>query len=348
MNSVTLKDIAQEAGVSISTVSLVLSGKKKISKDVRDAVYAVARRMGYIKPVYGASIATNRISHLAILVHEDYEKAFEWHFIRQMIIKLESVITTERYYPVIIPVRLDEEANDILENIVLAKVGGVFSIHYGNVDLFQHLEEQGIPVVLLNNSDFQNQFHSVCVDDFQGAYEGTKYLLALGHRRLGYIEYHRPDVPAVVKDRFAGFKTAIDEKGIRFANEFRVTVKLFEMDELHQAIQKMFTRKQAPTAIFVHDDHLAAQVMVILQNLSIHVPRDVSIIAPGDTLDYHQAFIPRITTLRINTDLLGTLAGEMMLRRLSAHQKGISVLKVNQQLIERGSCQKVEGGDVEG
>jgi DNA-binding LacI/PurR family transcriptional regulator len=341
MNSVTLKDIAKETGVSISTVSLVLSGKKRISKDVRDKVYEVARKLGYIKPAYGSSIATNRLSHIAILVHEDYEKAFEWHFIRQMIINLESAITKDQYYPVIIPVRLDEETNEILEKVLLAKVGGLFSIHYGNAELFQHLEEQSIPVVILNNSNFQNQFYSVCVDDFQGAYEGTKYLLALGHRRIGYVEYHRPDVPAVVKDRFAGFKTAVDAEHITFAETDRVTVTLFNMEELQQALCKMFEDKNRPTALFVHDDHLAAQVIVTLQNMQIQVPKDVSIVAPGDTLDYNQVFIPRITTMRINTSLMGTLAGEMILKRLKHDQEDIHVLKVNQTLVERGSCRRL-------
>ncbi|GAK58665.1 transcriptional regulator, LacI family [Candidatus Vecturithrix granuli] len=342
MSSATLKDIAKEAGVSISTVSLVLSGKKRISQDVRAKVYKVAKQLGYIKPVYGASIATNRLSHLAILVHEDYEKAFEWHFIRQMIINLETVITRDQYYPVIIPVRLDEETNEILEKVVLARVGGLFSIHYGNAELFQHLEEQSIPVVIVNNSNFQNQFYSVCVDDFQGAYEGTQYLLGLGHRRFGYVEYHRPDAPAVLKDRLAGFRTALDAAHIPFTEMDRATVMLFNMEELEQALGKMFEAHSHPTALFVHDDHLAAQVIVTLQRLRIQVPQDVSIIAPGDTLDYNQVFIPRITTMRINTSLLGTLAGEMMLKRLQHDQEDMHVLKVNQTLVERGSCQQVK------
>jgi DNA-binding LacI/PurR family transcriptional regulator len=343
MNSVTLKDIAKEAGVSISTVSLVLSGKRKISKDVRDKVYEVAKKLGYIKPAYGSSIATNRLSHIAILVHEDYEKAFEWHFIRQMIINLESVITQDQYYPVIIPVRLDQETNDILEKVVLSKAGGLFSIHYGNAELFQQLENQGIPTIVVNNSSFQSQFHTVCTDDFQGAYEGTMYLLSLGHRHIGYVEYHRPDIPTVVKDRFTGFKTGLDEKHIRFSDTCRVTVALLNMEELHQKLCKMFEEKYPPTALFVHDDYLAAQVIVVLQKIERNVPEEVSIIAPGDTLDYNQAFIPKITTMRINTSLMGTLAGEMILRRLKHDQEDIHVLKVNQTLVERGSCKRVLG-----
>lgn len=341
MNTVTLKDIAKEAGVSVSTVSLALSGKRKISKEVRERVYEVAQTLGYIKPAYGAAIATNRLSHIAILVHEDYEKAFEWNFVRQMLINLEAVITKEQYFPVIIPVQLQEDTSDIFEKVVLSKVGGLFSIHYGNATLFQQLEQQDIPVVLVNNSNFQDQFDSVCSDDFQGAYEGARHLLALGHRRIGHVEYHRPDVPAVVKDRFAGFNTALDEAGVTFSEEARLTITFLDLEELHTKLERMFTGAENPTALFVHDDHLAAEVIVALQHLGQRVPDDVSVIAPGDTLDYNQSFIPRITTMRINTDLMGTLAGEMMLRRLRHDLGGLHVLKVNQQLIKRGSCRAI-------
>jgi DNA-binding LacI/PurR family transcriptional regulator len=102
MSSVTLKDIAQEAGVSISTVSLVLSGrilpqrrKSKKKKSSRLCVFAV-------------------------------NLCFEWHFIRQMLINLEAAITQDRYYPVIIPARLAEETHEILENVVLQRPAGYF------------------------------------------------------------------------------------------------------------------------------------------------------------------------------------------------------------------------------
>ena len=341
MSNPTLKDVAKEAGVSIATVSLVLNGKGNISKDVRDRVYEAASKLEYIKPSYVSSLAARHISHIAVLVYEDYEKAFEWNFIRQILIKFESVITKDQYYPVIIPVSSTQDANEVFEKVMLSKAGALLSIHYGNEALFQKLEKQGNPVVLVNNSQFQNKFHTVCVDDFQGAYEGTRHLLKLGHKRIAYIEYRRPDIPMVVDDRFVGFKKALDEKGVDFSDDERVTVNLFKMGKLQHEICRLFQREQPPTAIFAHDDYLAAQILVTLQNIQLRVPDDVSMIAPGDTLDYNQAFIPRITTMKINTSLLGRLAGQMILHRLKHPREEVNVLKVNQQLIERGSCRRI-------
>ena len=117
-----------------------------------------------------------------------------------------------------------------------------------------------------------------------------------------------------------------------------MTVDLFNMQELQQKLASMFDKPDPPTAIFAHDDCLAARIIVALQQRQIRVPDDVSLIAPGDTLDYNQPFIPRITTMCINNELMGKLAGEMLLERLQNPQTVIHGLKVNQQLIERGSC----------
>lgn len=338
MSNVTLRDVAQEAGVSLSTASLVLNGKGQISQDVRERVIDAARKLDYVKPIYTPSSAVKPINHIAILVFEDYEKAFVWNFFRRIIIQLEAIITEERYYPVIIPVSIDQNPHEILEKVIFSKVGGLFSIDFGNQELFQQLEDREIPVVAINNSDFQSQFYTVCTDNFQGAYEGTLHLLELGHTHIAYVEYHRSDVPSVMNDRFIGFKKALDENNLDFPDEHRITVDLFDMAKLEHELRKIFKRKQPPTAIFAHDDCLAARITVALQNMQLRVPDDISIIAPGDTLDYNQPFIPRITTMRINNELMGRLAGEMLLERLKKQHQDQHVLKVNQQLVKRGSC----------
>ena len=155
------------------------------------------------------------------------------------------------------------------------------------------------------------------------------------------MEYFRPDIPSVVADRFIGFRKAVEEQGVNFTDENRITIDLYDMDSLFQKLKRVFLEAQQrpkPTAIFAHDDYLAARIIVVLNKLGLKVPEDVSIIAPGDTLDYNQPFIPRITTMRIDTEMLGKLAGEMMVQRLSGAINSIQVLKVKQHLIDRGSC----------
>jgi len=341
MRKIKLHDVAMRAGVSITTASNILNGKGNFSSEIKQKVFKAAKELNYRKNLYASSIAKRKTSHIGILFHEDYEKAFEWNFIRRMLIQIETIITAHNYYPVMIPVSLKLKTSEVLEKINASSTGALFSIHYGNRELFTLLEDQGIQVVVINNSNYQDKFFTVCTDDFQGAYEGTNYLIKLGHRKIAFIEYFRPDHQTVLADRFIGFKKAIDENNLDFIDNHRITVDLYNMDSLIVKINTIMQNDPCPTAFFVHDDYFAARVIVALNKLGFFVPDDISIVAPGDTLDYNQPFIPRITTMSIDIDLLGKLAGEMMIDRLNGNLKNPQVLKVKQRLVKRGSCKEI-------
>ncbi len=338
----TMKDVAERAQVSVSTVSFVLSGKGNVSPEVRRKVHRAVEDLGYKKNIFAAAVAAGKSNNIAILINEDYEKAFEWNFVRNIFIQLEAVITHAGYFPLFLTVSRATKTKDIFDKIASSGIGALFSIHYGNQGLFTLLNDHAIPVVVLNNADYQHACFTVCSDDYQGAYEGTLYLIGLGHRDIAYFDYHRPDFKQCFRDRFIGFQKALDEYQITFKPHWRITVDLMEKDELLEKTTSLFQESSRPTAIFVHDDYIAAKIMMILQALHIQVPHDVSIIAPGDTLDYNHEYVPRITTMRIDTELIGKLAGELMLRILNNKIKAPQSLKIRQQLVERGSCRKVE------
>ena len=339
MNSPRLKDIAKEASVSVATVSLVLNGKKNFSVKVRDRVYDAAQRLKYIKPMYAPAVATKQLKHLALLVPEDDNKAFTWNFIRQVIIHLETALAREQYSPVIIPIRSKQSPDDMLEKILASKVRGIFSLLCGTPELFQRLEQGGLPVVVMASSEFQNRFHTVCVDDFQGAYEATRHLLSLGHQKIAYAEYLRAASLSIMHDRFIGFKKALKEAQLSFRDDCHLCANLLHLENFQADLCAMFMRPDAPTAIFVQDDYLAAQIMLVLQKIGRRVPKDISVIAVGDLMDYTQPFAPRISTMQTNTRLLGSLACELIVRHFDREPGKVDVIKVNPQLVERGSCQ---------
>jgi DNA-binding LacI/PurR family transcriptional regulator len=218
----------------------------------------------------------------------------------------------------------------------------VFSVHYGNGRLFEELEAEGIRLVVVNNSSYQDRFYSVCVDDFQGAYEGALYLIGLGHRAIAFVEYERPDQPGVIADRFVGFRKALDENRLGFSAEQRISIPFMDEARLARKLAALFTRRERPTAIFSHDDYLGMYVIAALKHLGLRVPEDVSLIAPGDVLDYSIPCTPQTTTMRINTSLLGRTAATLMLDRLNNERKDVHVLKVKEQLVRRSTCRKVE------
>jgi LacI family transcriptional regulator len=327
-----LRQVAEQAGVSLTTASMVLAGKGKISPVVRERVMDAARRIGYKRRVPSSP------GTITVLLPFDDQWAHIFHFIRPIIVEMERTLIGEGYYPVIVPTWYTTDVENTVARVLANEARAVFSLHYGNEALFRQLESMDIPVVVIMNNNYQDTFYSVCVDDFQGAYEGCLHLIRLGHRAIGYVDFPRPDLPAIVADRFIGFQKAMDEFGIPFDASRRLTVPLHDRSALRDGLRGLFTRKDRPTALFVHDDYFAARVISELAGMGLRVPEDVSMIAPGDVLDYGDPFVPQITTMRINTTLLGQISSDLILNRMRRKPDDIHVLKVKQQLAERGSC----------
>jgi LacI family transcriptional regulator len=336
----TLADVARDAGVSITTVSLVLNGKGRISAPVREKIMASARRLGYRNELSSPYAVKQRIRPLAALVYQDPLKAFEWGFVRGILQAIEDAIRGHAYSMVMIPVRYDSNPRYLFTNLLTVKAGGVFSVHYQNPELFERLERHGIPVVLVNNSNFQDRLFTVCTDDFQAAYEGVRHLLNLGHREIAYASYSLPDISTFLDDSLIGFRKAMGELGLAVPASRLLRMDLYDNAGILSALRRLFAQAPVPTAIYALDDYLAAKILALLGRLGLSVPRDVSIIAAGDTLDYENPYVPQITTMRVDRDALGSFSGDLMVRRLKKQRSELQVLNIKQHLVERGSCQR--------
>jgi LacI family transcriptional regulator len=336
-----LKDIARRARVSVATASLALNGKGRISDEVRSRVRDTADLLGY-RARRPPSLWPGAVDSVGILHAEDRE--YEWHFIRPTILELEHAMRHKGHLPVLIPASTREEPDVVLRHVLDSGVKAVFALQLSDGVLFSDLLARGIRLVVINNSGFQAQFHSVCVDDFQGAYEGTLFLLSLGHRSLAFVEYARPETPNVVADRFIGFRKALEEQRIAFSPDQRLTVPFMDTKKLERKLAALFSRSEKPTAIFAHDDYLGLYVIEALGKLGLSVPADVSLVAPGDVLDYRLPLMPQITTMRIDTALLGKIAANLMFDRMRNTDSDVHVLKVKEQLVRRASCRPLMRG----
>jgi LacI family transcriptional regulator len=335
----TLKDIAAICKVSTATVSMVLSGKGAISRTTSDLIQETARQLGYKRKTPQSDHGPS-FRNIGIIQWEDSPN--RWQFSHTFVIQLERLLASEGFRPVII--HKLPEINDmaLYHEIKNIHAGAVFSIHYVNPDLFDQLEEDGIPVILLNNSNFQNRYWSVLTDDVQGAFEGTKHLVSLGHSNIAYMEYARTDLTSVVKDRYFGFRQALEESGIYSPAHHRISIQLPDAhviqliaDRLRPLVTASETRV---TALFVHDDYLGMIVHTALSAMGLAVPRDMSIICPGDVMDYSEPFYPRLTTMQIDLPSIISLAWDLLLNRLISDMDNPKVLKTTMHLVDRGSC----------
>ncbi len=333
-----LKDVARDAGVSPSTASMVFTGTGRISEETKHRVLDAARSMGY-QPVPRIRKTIKTGNHVAILILIDTEWSFVWHFLTETIQRIQRDLEENGFKTVMIPISHHENDDVVYQKIVKLGCRGVFSIHFGNERLFQRLEADRIPVILIMNNNYQDKYFSICVDDFQGAYEGARHLLQLGHRRVDFVDSYREDLPVLSSDRYFGYRKALEEAGVQFLDDHRISCNIESPEaEIEQRFHTVLQRSDRPTALFCLDDEVAFRVWNALKQIGYDVPDDISILAPGDVLDYSKPYIPRITTMQIDMNYVGRLAVEMLNNRLRNDIGTVHVLKVKQQLVDRGSC----------
>ena len=160
-----LSDIAKLADVSVSTVSQVLHGRGRIADATRKKILTAAEELNYRK---NSSKVTSRAVNtipVAALVHTGREWNFLWNFERLLLNRIEDKLAEMGFSLIFIPLRPDNSSKDILEKISTSGASAVFPMHYGNEELFNHLVRMGIPLVVVFNNRFSNQFPSICVDD---------------------------------------------------------------------------------------------------------------------------------------------------------------------------------------
>ncbi len=337
-----LKDIAAKAQVSITTVSMVLSGKGRISENVQKLVFDTAQELGYRQKTIENSTMNQSEAYgtIGIIVSIDEDWAFIWGFIRPILEELERSLKKEGKNTILIPILHNSPVEEIIHKVSISHIDAVISLHYGNDLFLSTLEKMSIPSILVMNNHFQNRFYSVLVDDIQCAYEGTMHLVSLGHKKLIYVECERQDLPILMNDRFFGFRKAIEESGISVPQNQIVRFELNNIDTLRKQLSSLFSKTpgKSPTGIFCLDDDIAMRVINVLSELDIRVPEDVSIIAPGDVLDYSQSYTPQITTMRINTSYMGKIIFQMLMNIMEHKPEDLHVLKVKHQLVKRGTC----------
>ncbi len=178
----------------------------------------------------------------------------------------------------------------------------------------------------------------MCVDDFQGCYAGAIHLVERGHRDILYLDYTRTDLEDCVVDRYLGFKKGIDEHHISFPEERRITFDLEDKEALRREFRQAMKKNSSVTALFIHDDYLAVWIIDELQKMGLQYPEDVSLISPGDTLDFEQPFTPQFTTIQIDTFGMGGLAARLLQEKIICFDSPATTLRVTPRIVDRGSC----------
>jgi LacI family transcriptional regulator len=336
VRAVTIRDVARQAGVSLSTVSQVLNGRPGYaSATTRDRVLEVARELGYRPNALARGLVTSRTGTLGIVI-TDITRAF----FTQVVGSIEQVASRQGYSVLLACADGIQPEQTALETFLDKRVDGIIcmssSVESGAEHILQ-VTRLGVPLVVINRPLHTSELNQIAWDDIEIGRRATEHLISLGHRRIAHVSgaLHQP-VRRSAADRVAGYKQALNAAGLPVDPALIVDGR-YDYQAAFAACARLFDRPNPPTAVFAASDSMAVAIVNALHRRGLRVPDDVSVVGAND--DQFAVHVePPLTTVRLPVTAAGRRAAELILAAIGAPASTEPVSEMlASELIVRGS-----------
>jgi LacI family transcriptional regulator len=308
MHRVNIADVARLAGVSIKTVSRVINNEPNVTEATRARVREAIRQLDF-RPSAAARTLAGQRSHMIALIHDNASAYYTSELQRGANERCtESAIRLLSHRCNRASSGLRGEVIDLCEE---AHVDGVLLTPpiSDNVDLIAAIRARGIAYALASPVRPEPGSCSATMPHCVAAEAMTEHLIALGHRRIGFVKGH-PDHPSA-GERFRGFGNAMRRAALPIDEEL-LAQGFYNFASGEQAGYQLMQRRDRPTAIFACNDDIAAGVIAAAHRLGLEIPNDMSIAGFDDT-NLAEAVWPPLTTIRQHIFELGYVATDLLL-----------------------------------
>jgi LacI family transcriptional regulator len=328
---VRIQDVARAAGVSVTTASRVLNNKDDVAPETYEKVRRVMAELNYTASLAAKSMRS-RTTNVIGLVLPDVTDAFNLAVIRGV----GTTIRTSSYdlliYTIGSPGR-NKRASWEQEHVALLSSGLTDGCIVVTPVAPTFPDTARIVVVDPNGNGAS--VPSVIATNRVGAMELMRYLIGLGHRRIGFIT-GRYDTQSATR-RFLAYQDGLAEAGIPFDPDL-VQEGDYTRDHGQAAARRLLDRPDRPSAIFAANDQTALGVMDIAAELGLRIPQDLSV-AGFDNIPESMYSTPKLTTVDQSIHEMGALAAKMLIDMLQGEDLGQPLHKIPTRLIIRESCQ---------
>lgn len=331
--SVTLRDIGKRLSLSHSTVSRALRNDPQISEATRLRVQQTAAQMGYRVNHMARALVSRKVQSIALVIPDVVDP-----FYARIIEGVDQVAHSRGYALLLYVTHSDPKREDAaVEEAAMHRYGGtiLFRRHLPTSHLRKVLKD-GTPIVLLTQYEPGLGVDSIRVDDVDGGYKATDYLINLGHKRIacltGLLDQHE------TRDRLLGFHEAHQRAGLTADPDL-----IWEGDFQEKAGIRAARRylkippPQRPTALFAFNDRMAIGFLQEAQALGIKVPDDVSVVGYDD-IEPCRYTTPTLTTISQPTRDMGARAAEILIRRLEGEIFSTQEMLLKTELVVRDSA----------
>lgn len=331
LNRVTIKDIAHEAGVSYSTVSRVLNHYEHVRPDKRQRVWSAVTRLGYVANPQARSLAGGR-SHMVGLLVPELGNAY----IGQVVRGIDEALAEAQYELMLYTThRQRTKESTFVRTLTYGMTDGLLLLVPTEPQAYlETLHEERFPYVVIDHQGFDDFSPTVIAKNYQAAFDATRYLIELGHRRIGFIRGLKHLSSAI--ERHKGYRAALEAHGLEYDPSLVVDGE-FLQGPSYAATQALLDRPDRPTAIFASNDLSAFGAMDAVRVRGLSIPDDISILG-FDDIPQAASVRPALTTVRQPLVEMGRIAVQLLFTYIEDPDRPCERIELDTALVIRDSC----------
>lgn len=315
---ITIKDVAREAGVSISTVSNALNGVDVLRPETKQHILEVAERLNYVPNLNGRNLKsqyTNVIGLFVTSVRGEYYN-----------ILADAIYQSCREYGYELNIFVSEKSETMMANILGRRIDGamILNQYIGDREV-ELLQKAQIPAIFMDRELHGEKISSVVFDSYHEGELVAEYLIGLGHRTFAYIYGPGDNYDNIC--RLKGFQAGLKRNGLLLEEDYIIRGE-FEKKASYCSMKQFMDRgSPLPDAVFAANDMSAIGTVEALLDAGIRVPEQVNVVGCDD-IEIANLVKPSITTVRTSFEKQGALAAEHLIALIREEEKGcIDVLQ---------------------
>jgi len=332
----TLKQIANDLDISVSTVSRILNGKGKESR-ISDATVAsvlkYAEEVGYSPNLIAKGLQASRTFTIGLMVPDIANP-----FFATMAKHIEKWASRSKYSIILIDSDEDVEIEKVqVQNMMGRKVDGLIVAPVG--DSYQHftkIEQQNVPLIFVDRYFTDSTIPYITSDNYQGSYDAVQELISKGHKRICLISGSQAN--ELVRERTKGYVDALNNAHIEEFQELMLGDS-FSIQNGYENTKTVLQLKNPPTAIFAMNNLIGFGVLKAIKELGLKIPQAISLII-FDNHPYLSLLNPSISTVKQNSEKIGEMAVKAILKEID-QEFDTSSMRIPTELMLRDSILKL-------
>ncbi len=330
----TIYDVSILAGVSLATVSRVVNNNAKVSDKTRKKVHDAMEQLGYRPNNIAQSLASSRSNSIGVLVSQ-----LDGPYYGPMMRQIEAVLRGANKHAIFAAGHSDaeqeQEAMDFLLNRGCDAL--IVDVEALSDEYLVKLSQSKTPLVLINRHIEALSDRCVHLDNVQGGYLATRYVLEQGHTQLAFIAGPHEKLDA--RDRLTGYRKALDEFGIRFDAKLCCEGDYHE-EGGYQAMRHLLDAGRPFTCVVCANDQMASGAIAACMERGLKVPGDISFVG-FDNIPFPRYISPKLTTISNPIEAMGLAAASWILRQTYGETPPSATPVFRPELIERESVRKL-------